>query len=346
MAVDLFALEPGSRREFGRFYPPRPEWLAKQAVEPVLEPELEIVDAHFHLVDLPGLQYLQPEFSADLDTGHRVVATVHAEAIAAYRTEGPELLRPVGETEFLVRQAAGDGRIASGIVGYADLMCGTAVEEVLHAHVAAGQGRFKGIRYALNKDPSPEIRVHHRTPDDIFEQPAFHAGLDVLEQMGLTFDAWAFYHQLPAVTRLAKDHPGLSIVMEHCGGLLGYGPYAGRRDEVFATWRASMAQLARCPNVTLKLGGTLGRLAAYDYLNVERPEPSEALARCLRPYILACIELFGPDRCMFESNYPVDAVVTGYRVLWNTFKRLTADFTRAEKEEMYAGTARRVYRLD
>ena len=147
--------------------------------------------------------------------------------------------------------------------------------------------------------------------------------------MGLSFDAWAFFHQLPAITAMARRHPGLNIVSEHCGGLLGYGPYAGQSHEVFETWRRNLAQLADCPNVSLKIGGTLGRLAAYDYLNVERPEPSHRLAQCLKPYVLTGIELFGPERCMFESNYPVDAVVTGYRVLWNTFKRLTTCLRRS-----------------
>lgn len=345
MNHNLYALEEGTRREFGRFYPPRPEWLATQAIEPVLEPDLAIIDAHFHLVDVPGLRYLAPEFAADMDTGHRIEGTVYAEAQTAYLTSGPEVRRPVGETEFIATRAAADPRIATGIVGYADLMHGAAVEAALQAHGVAGCGRFKGIRYALNKDPNPEIRVHHSTPDDVFEQPAFHAGLDVLERMGLSFDAWSFFHQLPAITAMARRHARLNIVAEHCGGLLGYGPYAGRSREVFGTWRHNLAQLAACPNVSLKIGGTLGRLGAYDYLNVKRPEPSHKLAECLKPYVLTCIELFGPDRCMFESNYPVDAVVTGYRVLWNTFKRLTADFTPAEKQALYSGTARRIYRL-
>lgn len=345
MNHDLYALEKGTRREFGRFYPPRPEWLAKQVAEPVIEPDLAIIDTHFHLVDVPGIRYLREEFARDLDSGHRIEGSVYAEAQTAYRDSGPELLRSVGETDFISGQADADSRIANGIVGYADLMYGAAVEEALHAHVQAGKGRFRGIRYALNKDPNPEIRVHHKTPEGVFDEPALHAGLDVLERLGLSFDAWAFFHQLPSVTKLAKRHPGLNIIVEHCGGLLGYGPYAGKSDEVFHAWRRNMAQLSDCPNVALKIGGTLGRLAAYDYLNVERPEPSEALAACLRPYVLTCIELFGPQRCMFESNYPVDAVVTGYAVLWNTFKRITANFTPSEKTALYSGTARRVYRL-
>jgi L-fuconolactonase len=345
MSNDLYALQEGARREFGRFYPPRPDWLASEVAEPVLEPDLPIVDTHFHMVDVPGIRYLHADFAADLDAGHRIVASVHAEAQTGYHVDGPELLRPVGETIAIVREGEAESRIANGIVGYADLLAGARVEQTLAAHVQAGNGRFRGIRFSLSKDPHPEIRVHHRTPDDVFESAALHAGLRVLQGMDLSFDAWAFFHQLPAVTRLAKRHPDLEIVAEHCGGLLGYGPYAGRADEVFSTWRRNLAQLADCPNVSIKIGGILGRLAAYDYLTVERPEPSAALAAVLRRYVLTCIDLFGPSRCMFESNYPVDAMAASYRLLWNTYKRITSEFSADEKTALYSGTARKVYRL-
>jgi predicted TIM-barrel fold metal-dependent hydrolase len=345
MSNDLYALEEGARREFGRFYPPRADWLAREVAEPVLEPELPIVDTHFHLVDVPGIRYMHSEFVADLDAGHRIVGSVYAEAQTGYRADGPELLRPVGETEVIAREGEADARIANGIVGYADLLAGARVEQTLAAHVHAGKGRFRGIRFSLSKDSHSEIRVHHPTPDDVFESLALHAGLDVLQRMGLSFDAWAFFHQLPSITRLAKRHPDLIIVAEHCGGLLGYGPYAGKAEEIFSTWRRNLAQLADCPNVSIKIGGILGRLAAYDYLNVERPEPSAALAAVLRRYVLTCIELFGPRRCMFESNYPVDAMAASYRLLWNTYKRITSDFSADEKTALYSGTARKVYRL-
>lgn len=226
MSHDLYALEEGTRREFGRFYPPWREWLAKQAAETILEPGLAIIDTHFHLVDVPGIRYLHQEFSADMDmdTGHRIEGSVYAEALAGYRADGSELLRPFGETEFIVGEAQADRRIASGIVGYADFLYGASVEEALRAHVMAGQGRFKGIRYALNKDANPEIRIHHATSEGVFDHPAFHAGLDVLERMDLSFDAWAFFQQLPSVTGMARRHPGLAIVAEHCGGLLGAVP--------------------------------------------------------------------------------------------------------------------------
>lgn len=337
---------PVERREFGRIYPPRRDWLARQVTEPILEPELPIIDAHFHMFDRPGFRYTADELLADLASGHRIEATVHAEVQSGYRQHGPEALRPVGETEFVLGARNADERIATGIVGYADLMLGAQVEDVLLAHLEAGGGRFKGIRYSTALDPDPAIRVHHRTSAVAMRLQPFHDGIRVVQRLGLSFDAFVFFHQLPDVEALARSHPGLNLVLQHCGGLLGYAQWAGRRDEVFDIWRTNLAAVARCPNVSIKLGGLLGRLAAYDYMNTERPEPSEALAKVLRPYVLHCIELFGPERCMFESNYPVDAAVTGYAALWNTYKRITAELSPAEKLAAYGGTARRVYRLN
>lgn len=349
---DLFANDSTTqRREFGRIYPPRPHWLAKQVPEPILEPDLPIIDTHYHVFDVPGYRYLADELLADLSTGHRVVATVFAEAQTMYRKDGPEPLRPVGETEFVARMAEsgpvtnGIPLLGTGIVGFADLALGSAVEEVLAAHVVAGKGRFKGVRYTTARDPSPQIVVHSKSPPGVMGNPQWHAGLRVLARMGLSLDSWVFFHQLDEFAAVADLVPELDIVLGHCGGLLGYGPYTGRRDEVFATWRKSMQSLSRRPHVSVKLGGMLQRLASYDYLNVGVPSSSSELADCMRPYIETCIELFGADRCMFESNYPVEKSMTGYAVLWNTFKRITAGATDAEKQALYSGTARRVYRL-
>jgi len=346
MTNAMFASGAGPR-EFGRIYPPDRAWLARQAAEPAIDPQLPIIDTHFHFIDVPGLRYMGSDWAAEqAGCGHRIVGSVYAEAQTGYRSSGPEALRPVGEVELVVQETRGRPAMAMGIVGHADLMLGSAVEETLAAQMEAGEGRFRGIRYALASDPHPGIVVHHRPPDDWATNGRLHDGLRVLQRLDLSFDAWAFFHQQDQVAALARRHADLNIVALHCGGLLGYGPYAGRADEVFGVWRSHMALLAACPNVSIKLGGILGRLAAYDYLNTEAPEPSSALATAVRPYMLTLIDLFGPDRCMFESNYPVDAVVTGYGVLWNTFKRVTAGFTGDEKLAMYGGTARRVYRLD
>ena len=341
----MFAADQGPL-QFGRIYPLRREWLNSRPPEPVLEPDLPIIDTHFHFFDLPGLRYMAADWAAECErSGHNIAGCVYVEAQTGYRTTGPASMAPVGEMELVMRETAPYPGMIQGIVGYADLTLGAAVEETLAAQMTAAQGRLRGIRYGLMLDPHPEILTHAPPPEDIFERATFREGLKVLARLGLSFDAWGLFHQQPRIAQLARDNPDLHVVAEHCGGPIGYGPYQGRAQEVFQVWQANMREVAACPNVSLKLGGVLGRLAAYDYLNTERPEPSDALANALSPYLLPLIDMFGPSRCMFESNYPVDATYASSRTLWNAYKRITAHFSPDEKAAMYAGTARRVYRL-
>jgi len=340
--------------QFGRIYAPDEAWLAKQPAEPILDPELPIVDTHHHLWERPDHRYLLHEFLADVRTGHNIVATVFLECNAMYRASGPEELRPLGQTEFVAGIGAmsdsggyGPTRVAAGIVGFADLTLGERVEPVLEAHVRAGGGRFRGVRHSAAWDASPVIG-NSRTAagPHLMMQPDFRAGLARLTKLGLTLDAWGFHPQLADVVDLARACPDASIVMGHVGGPLGYGPYAGKRDEVFASWNAGVTELARCDNVVMKLGGMMMRLAAYDYRTEPRPPSSAELAALWRPYIERCIELFGPSRCMFESNFPVEKMGIGWAALWNAFKRIAAGASAEEKRALFSGTARRVYRLD
>jgi predicted TIM-barrel fold metal-dependent hydrolase len=336
---------------YGRIFPPDAAWLARRPAEPALEPELPIVDAHHHLWQRPDQHYLLPEFLADLDCGHRIDATVFIQCHAMYRAAGPEEMRPVGETEFVAGIAAmsdsggyGPTRIAAGIVGFADLTLGDRVEPVLQAHMRAGGGRFRGVRHSAAWDADPIIGNGHPAPG-LLAQGDFRAGLRQLTAMGLAFDLWVFHTQLAEALDLVRACPDTSFILGHCGGPLGYGPYAGQRDAVFAQWRAGMAALAGCPNVVVKLGGMLMRLAAYDYGALESPPGSAELAEHWKPWILTCIELFGAERCLFESNFPVEKMGIGYGEIWNAFKRLAAGASMDEKRALFAGTAARVYRL-
>jgi predicted TIM-barrel fold metal-dependent hydrolase len=345
---------PKGAGQFGRIFSPNAQWLQKQEPEAILEPDLAIVDTHHHLWDFPNNRYLLDELLADLRSGHNVVATVFLECQSMYRQSGPVEMRPVGETQFVAGIAAmsesgnyGPTRIAQGIVGSADLMLGARVQPVLEAHIAEGAGRFRGIRYATGWDSSDVIGNSHAiTAAHVLRRPEVRAGLGCLQSLGLSFDAWVFHPQLAEAIEIARAFPGLSIIVGHAGGPLGYGPYQGKRDEVYASWRASMTELAKYPNVVVKLGGMLIRLAAFDYLAVPTPPSSAELAAYWRPYLELCIELFGANRCMFESNFPVDKMGTGYATLWNAFKRITAGASETEKQAMFSGTARRVYRLD
>jgi len=329
-----------------------PAWLA-QMDETALEPALPIVDPHHHLWDHPGHRYLLDELRDDLGGGHNIVATVFVECMAFYRADGPPALRPVGETEVVNGVAAmsasgqyGDARLCAGIVGFADLTLGAAVDEVLAAHVQAGGGRFRGIRHAVAWDASDDVRNSHTKPTQgLLRDPAFRAGFARLAAHELSFDAWLYHPQLADVVDLARHFPETTIVLDHVGGPLGIGPYAGRRDEVFATWRGQIAELAACDNVVVKLGGLGMKICGFDFHHRDVPPSSQVLAEAWRPYLMTCIEAFGPGRCMFESNFPVDKASCNYTVLWNALKRVSEGFSAEERADLFQRTASRVYRL-
>ena len=333
--------------------PVRPEWLARRQEE-ILEPDLPIVDPHHHLVDRENTgRYLLPDLLADTGTGHDITATVYLEWLSMYRAAGPAEMRPVGEVEFASGVAAmaasggyGKTQICAGIVGYADLMLGAAVEPVLEAMITAGGGRFRGIRYISASHPDDAARGSSvNRPAELLMNPKVREGFARLHPLGLSFDAWMYFTQLGELVDLARAFPDTPIVLDHVGGAIGIGPYAGRRDEVFATWRKSIEELARYPNVHVKLGGLGMRLFGFDVAGKEMPPSSEELATLWRPYIETCVAAFGPQRAMFESNFPVDKGSGSYPVFWNAFKRIAAGCSAAEKAALFAGTASRFYRL-
>jgi predicted TIM-barrel fold metal-dependent hydrolase len=350
----MAARDPSAPTTFGRISVPDPAWLARARPEPVIEPELAIVDTHHHLWDMPGYRYLLDEFLADLRSGHNVVATVFNECHSMYRTSGPLEMRPVGEVEFCAGVAAmsdsglhGTTRICAGIVGFADLTLGARVAPVLDASIAAGGGRFRGVRHGAAWDEDPVIgNSPVADGPGLYLRPAFRAGMVELARRGLSLDVWLFHPQLGELADLARAFPDASIVLCHMGSPLGYGRYAGKRDEVFAAWKKGMIELATCPNVSVKLGGLTMRAATYDYAKLAAPPTSAELAAAWRPYASTCLDLFGPVRCMVESNFPVEKMGIGYAGLWNALKRLAAGASDDEKRAIFSGTAARVYRLD
>ena len=332
-----------------RIVPPRKAWL-ELVREEAIEPELAIVDPHHHLWELNG-RYLLDDLLVDLACGHRIAATVYSQCGYAYHQDGPAALRPVGETAFVAgvaRQAARLGvatKVCAGIVAYADMTLGEEVRPVLEAHRRAGEGRFCGIRHitALHSDFNASLLG--RPPAGLMADPAFRTGLSQLQAMGLSFDAWLYHTQIGELVELARAMPGLPIALNHLGGPIGIGPYTGRRDEARHEWLAALEPLAQCPNVHLKLGGLSMTLIGFDFHDRPAPPGSEELARAWRPYIEPAIELFGADRCMFESNFPVDSAMCSYGVLWNAFKRIAAGASTQDSAELFAGTANRFYRL-
>jgi L-fuconolactonase len=334
------------------------DWLALTP-EPTLEPELPICDAHHHFWDfrtarIPYQRYLLHELAADIHSGHNVRSTVFIEARAMYRADGPEEMRPVGEVEFVQGLAAasasglyGPGRAAAAIVGHANLNLGARVASVLEALQAASPNRFRGIRHSVTWDPHPEVEntaAHNMKGQLASDQ--FRAGARELARMGLSLEGWLYFPQLPELADFATAVPDLPIILNHIGGLIRVGPYADRDDEVLATWRRGIAAVAECPNVNIKLGGIGMPRTGFDWHTRSTPIGSEELAASIAPWMTYCIEQFGPNRCMFESNFPVDKVSYSYNVLYNAFKRLSTGYSAAERAAMFHDTATRVYRID
>ena len=324
----------------------------KLLVEQALEPDLPIIDAHHHLWRDERGHYLFDEFAEDVATGHNIVASVFVQTGEnMYRASGPEEMKPVGEVEFINGIAAmsasgrfGKARLCAGIVGFADLRLGDRVKPVLEALIAAGNGRLRGIRYNMTWDIGHAKITPHQVRY-LASDPEVRKGFAHLHPLGLTFDAWLYHPQLPELTDLLRAYPETPVILNHVGGPLGIEPYVGKREEVFAIWSANIRELAKFPNVVCKVGGLGMPRCGWDFLLRETPPSSEELAAAWRPYVETCIEVFGPTRCMMESNFPVDKNTCGYAVLWNALKRITQSCSAAEKAAMYRDTAARIYGL-
>jgi predicted TIM-barrel fold metal-dependent hydrolase len=330
---------------------PRPDWLAK-TTEEVIDPDLPICDPHHHFWDRPGYRYMLDELLADTGGGHNITETVFVECSAMYRKAGPESMSPVGETEFvngLAAQSASGGygstNVAAGIVGYVDLQLGSAAGEVLEAHIAASPIRFRGVRNSSCWDASPDIGGYKNPPKGLLGDATFRQGFAELDRLNLSFDAWLYHTQLGELTDLARAFPNVTIIMDHIAGPMGIGPYSGKQAEVFEAWKLGMNDLASCENVFVKLGGFGMPLDGYAWHAREAPPTSEEIATTMAPYYNHCIEAFGPDHCMFESNFPVDKASTSYTVLWNVFKRVAADYSASEKASLFRDSARTAYRI-
>ncbi len=324
-------------------------WL-KLTKEDILEPDLPICDAHHHLWDHPGDVYMIDRFAGDISSGHKIIKTVYVDCNMGYRKNGPEELRPVGETEYVKdiaeKWVSSNNRtiVAAGMVAYADLMLGDAVKPVLEDHLRVGGKIVRGIRYSTIWDADPNVRK--TSPPGIMMDRKFRAGFACLKEYGLSFDSWLYFTQLPELTDLANEFPDTTIILDHMSGLIGIGVYAGRLQEVFLQWKKSIADLASYPNVHVKLGGLGTVRSGFGWHERQIPPDSIELERAWSPYFNWCIEKFGPDRCMFESNFPMDRQSCSYSVLWNTFKRFSGSFSNDEKNKLFYNTAIKTYRLN
>lgn len=328
-------------------------WIERTREE-ALEPELPIIDPHHHLWNRRGNRYVLDDLIADL-AGQNVRQTVFVECSAMYRAAGAEEFKVVGETEWVQGVAAqsasggfGEPRAAAGIVGSADLRLCDRVAQVLEAHIIASPQRFRGIRHrAAWAEPGelPNQPAAAATPGHLMMDDDFRKGFAWLRPYGLSFEAWLYHPQLPELADLARAFPDTLIILNHLGGPLGLGVYAGKRDEVFARWKTDLAAVAACPNVVMKVGGIQMIINGYGWHERDKPPTSDELLEANRDWYLYAIEQFGPNRCMFESNFPVDKLSCSYTVLWNQFKKLTKGFSAGERAAMFHDTAKRVYRL-
>ena len=342
-------------------YPVRLDWLARNQ-EAVIEPELAIIDPHHHLWHRMGplgqpndqsAHYLFPDLLADMTCGHNVRATVFVQCRSMYRQAGPEAMRAIGEVEFvngIAAQAAsgfyGPRLACAGIVAGADLTLGAAVEPVLERMRAVAGDRFVGIRNSVAWHESPDVRSSMvLPPPGLMGDARFREGVGRLAAHNLSLDLWAYQTQAADVLDLARTHPNVTIIIDHLGGPLATGPYAGKRDEMFAAWKAGLAALAKLPNTRIKLGGLGMKVGGFGFQESAEPPTSAQLAAAWKPYVDTAIELFGPSRAMFESNFPVCKGMFGAAAFWNACKRLSAGFTPAEKATLFSGTAASVYRL-
>lgn len=320
----------------------------------VLDPDLEIVDPHHHLVreGHEWGRYLLADLQADTASGHRVVQTVYAECGQQYRSDGPEHLQPVGETEWVARlgrqSARGPGAEIAGIIAHANLTLEGQLSEVLDAHQAAGDGKFCGIRHSIAH--GDHRRGYENAPGPaplgLAEDVRFRNGLRLLGRRGIPYDSWHHHYQMEEFIALAQSAPDTTLVIDHFGTPVGVGRYSEQRDEVYANLNVNMAKVAKCPNVVAKLGGMAMPDNGFPWAEANIQATAEEFAGAQRDYYLSAIDCFGPDRCMFESNFPVDRISISYHSLFNAFKLMTADFSKTDKQALFNGTARRTYGLN
>ena len=325
-------------------------WLSSLQEE-VLEPELPIIDPHHHLWVRSGYTYLMPEFAADLASGHNIVATVFAECHSMYRLTGLEQTRSLGETKFVRGQAAmsasgdfGTTRACDVMFGNVDLTLGAAVEPLLEQHLEASGGRFRGVRISIGWHQDQRIN-NVADQAGVLLDPRVSDAVKVIQRMGLSLDCWLYHTQLDELAQLADAHPDLTIVLNHVGSPILGGPYRGRTDEVFEHWKVGIVHASERQNVFVKLGAMPIRMPSYAG-DRTLPPGSEEVSAAWRPWMETCIEAFGVERSMYESNFPVQKRWCSYQVCWNAFKRISAGASVAEKAQLFAGAAARAYRME
>ena len=329
------------------------EWIT-QVKEEIIDPQLPIIDPHHHLWNgdnqLAGsFPYLIENLNEDTFSGHNIVGTIFMECAQGYYLNGEEKYKPVGETEFVINLIKDSKKLPEstnimGIIGYANLMLGTDVKDVLDEHLSKGEGLFKGIRHAAGWDKNNEIHNSHSNPiENIYYDKNFIKGAEELINLNLTFDAWHYHHQITDLSIFAERYPELIIIHDHFGGPLGVGPYEGKREEIFKKWKDDISLLSESKNVYAKLGGLAMPVNGWNFHKQDKPASSDQIVDLHQQYYLHTINCFGADRCMFESNFPVDRRSVTYHILWNAFKKMVSDYSDEDKNKLFFKNAKDVY---
>lgn len=324
-------------------------WLGL-TTEDIVEPDLPICDSHHHLWNSPERRYLLEELFRDIGGGNNIVSTVFVESESAKNQGTVQRFQPVAETRFThdittpeKSKSFGNTKVAAGIVGFADFRLGAEVAPVIDAHLAASD-RFRGFRQISAWDPNSDSIRSASAPGLLLDKK-FREGISCLKNYNLTFETFLYHPQIMDFVDVAGAFPDITMILDHVGSPIGIGPYASRRNEVIQEWKSAMAELAACPNVYIKIGGAGMSVLGFGWDRRAAPPNSIELAEAMSPYYLYCIEKFGAERCMFESNFPVDRASYSYTVLWNAFKRMSKDFSREERSALFYSTALKAYRL-
>tara|TARA_Y100000590_G_scaffold70458_3_gene76976 strand:+ start:1823 stop:2830 length:1008 start_codon:yes stop_codon:yes gene_type:complete len=326
------------------------EWLS-QVQEEIVEPDIPIIDPHHHLWNDRGSTYLVEQLQNDTSSGHQVLKTVYMECGWAYREGGPKHLKVVGETEAVFEQAQKSketgGAVISAIVSRADLRLGDEIVEVLEAHEEASRGLFRGIRHAGARAEYPEVlTIPGGAPKGLFQDEDFLKGMRALGRNDYTYDTWHYHYQNGEFAEMVKKVPDTKIVLDHFGTPLGVGPYADKREEIFQQWKLDINEISKSENVFMKIGGMAMPDNGFGWNNRDKPATSDEFVEAQRRYYLHAIDCFGPERCMMESNFPVDRMSLSYHVLYNGLKKIVADFSYDEKVQMFYKTAENIYKVD
>ena len=336
--------------------PVRQEWL-DQHIEDAILPDLPIIDPHHHLWDAGFGRYYVEELLKDIkSSGHNVESTVYIMSSSntkIYAKDGPEEFRPLSEIKFATDEAKradlipnNHVKVNASIVGSVDLTFGKKLKPVLEKAINISEGRLKGIRMLLASHQDPRINSGAVRSDlGLMLHPNFIDGAKCIQNADLSLDFWIYHTQLYEMEQIARALPDLTIILNHVGGPIHLGEYEGKQALTHREWRSAMMRLAKIPNINVKLGGLGMAVNGAKFHENNNPPNSTQLSNIWKPWIYETLDMFGFDRCMFESNFPVDKGSCSYGVLWNAFKILAKDMSEDEKNKLFKQNASRIYKI-